>query len=78
MGTRGLSLGEKRPGRETDHSPLSSAKIKECVELYLHFQYAFMAWCLVESTWVTLTLPFTLFFIVVEEKVSHSVELMVL
>jgi hypothetical protein len=31
-----LSLGVKRPGRETDHSPPSSAKVKECVELYLH------------------------------------------
>jgi hypothetical protein len=31
-----LSLEVKRPGREADHSPLSSAKVKECVELYLH------------------------------------------
>jgi hypothetical protein len=31
-----LSLGEKGPGREADHSPSSSAKVKECVELYLH------------------------------------------
>jgi hypothetical protein len=31
-----LSLGIKRPGRETDHSPPSSAEVKECVELYLH------------------------------------------
>jgi len=31
-----LSLGVKRPGREADHSPPSSAKDKECVELYLH------------------------------------------
>jgi hypothetical protein len=31
-----LSLGVKRPGRETDYSPLSSAEVKECVELYLH------------------------------------------
>jgi hypothetical protein len=31
-----LSLGVKRPGRETDHSPPSSAEVKECVELYLH------------------------------------------
>jgi len=23
-------------GHETNHSPLSSAKVKECVELYLH------------------------------------------
>jgi hypothetical protein len=28
-----LSLRVKRPGREADHSPLSSAEVKECVEL---------------------------------------------
>jgi hypothetical protein len=31
-----LSLAVKRPGREADHSPPSSAEIKEWVELYLH------------------------------------------
>jgi hypothetical protein len=31
-----LSLGVKRPGREPDHSPPSSAEVKEWVELYLH------------------------------------------
>jgi hypothetical protein len=31
-----LYLGVKRPGREADHSPSSSAAVKECVELYLH------------------------------------------
>jgi hypothetical protein len=31
-----LSLGLKRPGREFDHSPPSSAEVKECVELYLN------------------------------------------
>jgi hypothetical protein len=30
-----ISLGVKRPGREADHSPPSSAKVKECLELYL-------------------------------------------
>jgi hypothetical protein len=30
-----LSLGVKRPGRETDHLPPSSAEVKECGELYL-------------------------------------------
>jgi hypothetical protein len=30
-----LSLRVKRPGRETDHSPTSTAEVKECVELYL-------------------------------------------
>jgi hypothetical protein len=31
-----LSLGIKRPGCEADHSPPSSAEVKECVEVYLH------------------------------------------
>jgi hypothetical protein len=30
-----LSLGVKRPGREADHSPPSSAEVKECLELHL-------------------------------------------
>jgi hypothetical protein len=45
---RGSSLGLKRLGREADHSPPSSAEVKECVELYVHPQYVFMAWCLVK------------------------------
>jgi hypothetical protein len=31
-----LSLGVKWPGREADHSPPSSAEVKEWEELYLH------------------------------------------
>jgi hypothetical protein len=31
-----FSLGVKWLGREADHSPPSNAKVKECVELYLH------------------------------------------
>jgi hypothetical protein len=31
-----LSLEAKRPGREADHSPPSSAEVKECAEVYLH------------------------------------------
>jgi hypothetical protein len=31
-----LSLELKRSGREADHSPPSSVKVKERVELYLH------------------------------------------
>jgi hypothetical protein len=33
MGTRGSFLGVKRSGREAGHSPPSSAKVTECVEL---------------------------------------------
>jgi hypothetical protein len=32
-----VSLGVKRPGREADHSPSSRVKVKECVELNLHY-----------------------------------------
>jgi hypothetical protein len=36
-------------GRGADHSPPSSAEVKECVELYPSTpQYAFIAWCLVK------------------------------
>jgi hypothetical protein len=35
MGNRGFFPGVKRPGREADNSPPSSAEVKECVELYL-------------------------------------------
>jgi hypothetical protein len=31
-----LSLGVKWLWREADHSPPSTAEVKECVELYLH------------------------------------------
>jgi hypothetical protein len=31
-----LSLRVKRPGHEADHSP-STAEVKECVKLYLHY-----------------------------------------
>jgi hypothetical protein len=31
-----LSVGVKRPERETDHSPPSSVEVKECVEPYFH------------------------------------------
>jgi hypothetical protein len=44
-----FSLQVKRPGREADHSPPSSAEVKEYVELYLYSQYAFMAWCSVTA-----------------------------
>jgi len=35
VGSRGSFLGAKQPGQEADHSPPSSADVKECVELYL-------------------------------------------
>jgi len=39
-----LSLGVKQSGLEADHSPPSSAKVKECVEIYLHSPDT-SSWC---------------------------------
>jgi hypothetical protein len=36
MGTKRSFPGGKAAGREADHSPPSSAEVKEWVELYLH------------------------------------------
>jgi len=36
MGNMGSVLGVERPGREADHSPPTSAEVKEGVELYIH------------------------------------------
>jgi hypothetical protein len=43
-----VSLGVKRRGREADHSPPSSAEVKNAWSLPPLPQYAFMAWCLVK------------------------------
>jgi hypothetical protein len=45
---RTLSLGVKRPGREADHSPPSSAEVKNAWSYTSTPQYVFMAWCLVK------------------------------
>jgi hypothetical protein len=37
-------------GREADHSPPSSAEVKEWVEFTSIPQYAFMAWCSVRGS----------------------------
>jgi hypothetical protein len=44
MSTRASSLGVKRLGREADHSPPSSAEVKEWAELYLHSPNT-PSWC---------------------------------
>jgi hypothetical protein len=43
-----LSLGVKRPGREADHSPPSSAEVKNALRYTSTPPYVFMAWCLVK------------------------------
>jgi hypothetical protein len=44
-----LSLGVKRLGRETDHSPPSSAEVKNARSYTSTSQYAFMYWCWVKA-----------------------------
>jgi hypothetical protein len=48
MGTRGSFPGVKRPGREADHSPPSSAEVKNVWSYISTSQCAFMAWCSVK------------------------------
>jgi hypothetical protein len=55
-----LSWGVKRQGREADHSPPSSAKVKESGSIPPLPQYAFMAWCSVKRS-TGKTLPFLTF-----------------
>jgi hypothetical protein len=43
-----FSLGVKRPGREVDHLPPSSAEVKNASSYTSTPQYVFMAWCLVK------------------------------
>jgi hypothetical protein len=43
-----VSLGVKRLGREADHSPPSSADVKNAWSYTFTPQYVFMAWCLVK------------------------------
>jgi hypothetical protein len=43
-----LSPGVKRPGREADHSPPSSAEVKNAWSYTSNPQHVFMAWCLVK------------------------------
>jgi hypothetical protein len=45
---RALSLGVKRPGHESDHSPPSSAEVKNVWSYTSTPQYTFMAWCFVQ------------------------------
>jgi hypothetical protein len=44
-----LSLGVKRPEREADNSPPSSAGVKNAWSYTSTPQYAFMAWCSVKA-----------------------------
>jgi hypothetical protein len=57
MGTRDFSVGVKRPRREADHSPPSSAEVKNAQSYTSAPQYAFVVWCQVKRSTGT-TLPY--------------------
>ena len=59
MGT-GSFAGVKRPVRSFNHPPLSSAEVKERVELYLYSPSGF-SWPVLGRTLLLLYLHFTLF-----------------
>jgi hypothetical protein len=48
LGTRASFPGERRLGREADHSPPSRAEVKNAWCYTSTPQYIFMAWCLVK------------------------------
>jgi len=49
-GTGGPYPGVKRPGREADHSPPSSAEVKNAWSYTSTPPHVFMTWCLVKCT----------------------------
>jgi hypothetical protein len=53
-----LSLRVMRPGSEAAHSPPSSAEVKVCIELYLHFSNTSSRRCAQLSTGTTLPLHY--------------------
>jgi hypothetical protein len=55
---RALSLGVERPGRESGHSHPSNAEVKEYGNYTSTPHYAFMAWCWLKSTEISLTFTF--------------------
>jgi hypothetical protein len=61
-----LSLGVKRPERETDHSPPFSAEVKYAWSYASTPQYVFIAWCLDKhrDNFTFLTLPLIIIIII--------------
>jgi hypothetical protein len=53
-----LSLEVRRWGREADHSPPSSAEVKNACSYTSTPQHAFMAWCNVKAQGQLLPLPY--------------------
>jgi hypothetical protein len=68
-----LSLGVKRPRRVADHSPLSSAEVKNAWIYTSTPQYAFMAWCSVnKKRSLGTNLPFTYTFTIMRNDLHKS------
>jgi hypothetical protein len=63
---RALSLWVKRPGHEADHSPPTSAEVKNAWSYISTPLYVFMAWCLVKHRD-----NFTFTFVWIGNLVSH-------
>jgi hypothetical protein len=61
MGTVGSFPGVKRPQREADHSPPSSAEVKDAWSYTSTPQYVFMAWCSVKAQIQLYLLPLPLY-----------------
>jgi hypothetical protein len=68
-GTLFPEVGVKRPEREADQSPSSSAEVKNAWIYTSTPQYVFMAWCLVKHR-DNFTFTIQLLFIVVERGTS--------
>jgi hypothetical protein len=67
-----LSLGVKRSGREADHSPPYSSKVKTEWSYTSTTQYAFMAWCSVKKKHRdNFTLPLEVLFHLISHKVPR-------
>jgi hypothetical protein len=75
MGTRSFSLEVKRQGRESNHSPPSSAKVKSVWSYNSTPQYVFMAWCSVKKHREKFIFTFTLTLILYEFLDSLSLKL---
>jgi hypothetical protein len=69
----GLSLGVKQPQYEADHSPPSSAEVKNAWSYTSTPQYATMAWCSVKKKKPSDNLTFlTLIYVTLKNIISLS------
>jgi hypothetical protein len=67
-----LSLGVKRPGREANHPPPTSAGVKNARSYNSTPQYIFMEWYIVKHSKIfKFTLPLALFYEMSEGSVSE-------